>query len=84
MSKRNVVQIRPPSEKWVAYSGLEPDICDADRLATVLRVAFLDGIAGPSIEISDDQYNTMMETLLDRLCELTGKIKEDYYAAAGR
>jgi hypothetical protein len=64
-----------------AYGDLEVDICDADRLARVIHELFMAKIAEVEINVTDDEHDYMMETLLDRLRDLTGEIKRDFYRA---
>jgi hypothetical protein len=65
-----------------AYGNLEADICDAVRLVKVIYELFMAKIAEVEINVTNDEHDYMMETLLDRLRDLTGEIKRDFYKAA--
>ena len=65
-----------------AYGNLEADICDADRLTMAIHELFLLRVTGVKTNVTDTEHNYLMETLLDRLRDLTGEIKRDFYKAS--
>lgn len=66
---------------WETYGKMEPDIHDADQLAKVVYELFMDKIAEVEISLTDEEHDYMMETLLNRLRDLTGEIKGAFYKA---
>ena len=54
-------------ETWSAFSKIEPHLLDAERLTAVIREMHLSRIAEVDLHLTKDQYNFMIEVLLDRL-----------------
>jgi hypothetical protein len=54
-------------EVWSAFSKIEPHLWDADRLTAIIGEMHSNRIAGIELHLTAEQYDFMIETLLDRL-----------------
>jgi len=63
-------------ETWSAFSKIEPHLLDAERLTAVIREMHLSRIAKVDLHLTNDQYDLMIEALLDRLLVEIGQAKK--------